>query len=318
MRHIPLGKTGIKVSALCLGCMNFGTRTDEKTSIRLLDQYVDAGGSFLDTANNYAFWNEGGNGGESETLLGRWMKERKNRDQIILATKVGANPTVPGGGLAHKEGLSAEAVEKAIDESLARLGTDYIDLYYAHIDDRETPLEETLQAFDRLVKAGKVRAIGCSNYRTWRIEAARNISRANGWASYCCVQQRYTYLRPKPGADFSVQIRVNDELLDYYKTHDDFALLAYSPLLGGAYTRRGVPLPEPYAGPDSDARMDVLAEVCEETKATPNQVVLAWLNASTPIPVIAASTPEQLRENLDSLRVRLSDEQIRKLNTAGD
>ncbi|WP_208610211.1 aldo/keto reductase [Shouchella rhizosphaerae] len=164
MKQVLLGQTGVTVSELCLGCMNFGTKTEQVVSERLLDQYVDAGGSFLDTANNYAFWNEGGEGGESERLLGHWMKERGNRSNLFLATKVGALPTVPGGGLSDGEGLSKQSIERAIDQSLQRLRTDYIDLYYAHIDDIKTPLEETLEAFEKLVRLGKVRFIGCSNY----------------------------------------------------------------------------------------------------------------------------------------------------------
>lgn len=318
MKELPLGKTGNKVSSLCLGCMHFGTRIDEDTSKLLLDQYIETGGRFLDTANNYAFWFNGTTGGESEALLGRWMKERKNRDQIFLATKVGGRPLTPGTGLENMEGLSADAIEKAVDESLQRLGTDYIDLYYAHIDHRETPLEETLAAFDKLVKAGKVRQIGCSNTETWRIEKARNLSRLNGWAEYSCVQQRYSYLRPKPGTDFGVQVSVSNELLDYCKVHDDFTLIAYSPLLNGAYTRKDVTFRDPYISKDSDARMAALAKVADEAAATLNQVVLAWMLQATPtvIPLIGASSREQLQENINALNVNLSKEQVEFLTAA--
>lgn len=298
--------------------MYFGTRIDEDTSRGLLDQYFEAGGRFFDTANNYAFWIGEAAGGESEDLLGRWMRDRKNRDRIILATKVGAKPAFPGGGLEHPEGLSAEAITRAVDESLTRLRTDYVDLCYAHIDDRTVPLAETLEAFDRLVRASKVRSIGCSNMMAWRIEEARNISRANGWAAYCCVQQRYSYLRPKPGADLDVQVSVSEELLDYCAAHADFALLAYSPLLGGVYARADAPLPAEYAGADSDVRMGVLAEIANEVDATANQVVLAWMLQRTPaaIPLIAASNGEQLRENIGALDVSLSREQIERLTSA--
>ncbi|MFD0677503.1 MULTISPECIES: aldo/keto reductase [unclassified Paenibacillus] len=318
MHKLSLGKTGMKVSALGLGCLNFGSRADKAASYRLLDQYRDAGGDFLDTSNNYAFWNEGCVGGESELLLGQWLKDRGNRNSIFLATKVGANPIFPGGGFENKEGLSRRAIEKAIDESLMRLKTDYVDLYYAHIDDENTPLEETMEAMDGLIKAGKVRALGCSNHWAWRIEKSKGISLANHWTPYCCVQQRYTYLRPKPGADFGVQLSVTDELLNYCKTHDDFSLLAYSPLLNGAYTRQDVSIPEQYEGPDTQARIKVLTEVASETGGTLNQVVLAWLLQNTPrtIPIIAASKPEQLQENLDALNIQLNQEQLHRLNTA--
>ena len=139
MRQVVFGHTGERVSALCLGCMHFGTRVDEETSRGLLDQYADCGGGFLDTANNYAFWVNGFVGGESEELLGRWMRDRGNRNDIFLATKVGAKPLFEGGSFEDAEGLSAEAITRAAEESLRRLKTDRIDLYYAHIDDRTTP-----------------------------------------------------------------------------------------------------------------------------------------------------------------------------------
>lgn len=318
MQQLPLGATGMKVSALALGCLNFGSRTDKETSYRLLDQYQDTGGTFLDTANNYAFWNDGCVGGESESLLGEWMKERGNRARMFVATKVGAKPIFPGGGFENKEGLGRKAIEQAIDDSLKRLGTDYVDLYYAHIDDTDTSLEETLEAMDGLVRAGKVRALGCSNYRISRIQEARSISRAHNWTSYSCIQQRHTYLRPNPGADFGLQISANEELLSYCISHEDFSILAYSPLLNGAYTRRDVSLPKSYEGPDAQARIRVLFEVAAETEGTLNQVVLAWMLQNTPktIPLIAASSLEQLRENLGSLDIRLSQDQLERLNRA--
>lgn len=318
MRQVPLGKTGMQVSALALGCLNFGSRTDKETSYRLLDEYLESGGNFLDTSNNYAFWNDGCFGGESELLLGQWLKERGNRDRVFVATKAGAKPAFPGAGFENIEGLGRKAIEHAIDESLKRLGIDYIDLYYAHIDDMDTPLEETLEAFNGLVLAGKVRAIGCSNYRVSRVKEAHSISLARHWPSYCCIQQRYTYLRPNPGADFGIQISANEELLGYCKSRDDFSLLAYSPLLNGAYTRQDVPLPKQYEGPAAQARTRVLQEVAAETEGTLNQVVLAWLlqNPPTTIPVIAASRSEQLRENIGSMDIRLSHEQLERLNRA--
>ncbi|GCE49737.1 aryl-alcohol dehydrogenase-like predicted oxidoreductase [Thermosporothrix hazakensis] len=318
MQQVPLGKTGVQVSAICLGCMFFGTRIPKEIAYQLLDDYVEAGGCFVDTANNYAFWVEGATGDESETLLGNWMKERRNRDQIFVATKMGARPTVPGGGLDQAEGLSARTIIKAIEGSLKRLQTDHIDLYYTHMEDRATPLEETLEALDRLVREGKVSMLGCSNRMTWRIEEARQVSRAHQWAEFQCVQQRYSYLRPKPGADFGVQLCVNDELLDYCRVHADFSLLAYSPLLSGSYTRNDVELPAQYVGPDTQRRLQVLTEVAEEVEATRNQVVLAWMLQGSPrvIPISAASKSEQLRENLGALELRLSAEQLERLNAA--
>jgi len=307
MRELPLGDAGLNVSALCLGTMFFGTRVPKPHAEALLDRYVEAGGRFLDTANNYAFWVEGGRGGESEELLGCWMRSRGNRDALILATKVGGAPG---------EGLSARAIERAVEGSLRRLGTDRIDLYYAHIEDRSVPLDETLEAFDRLVRAGKVRHVGASNHPAWRIERARQLSAGRGWAAYCCVQQRHSYLRVVPGTDLGAQQVAGRELLDYCAAEPGVALLAYSPLLGGSYARPER-LPAAYRGPDTDARRAALRAIARETGASAGQVVLAWLLATGALPLIAASTREQLDENLAALDVALMDEQLAKLDAAG-
>ncbi|MEK5032113.1 aldo/keto reductase [Paenibacillus sp. FSL R7-0302] len=314
MKHFPLGNTGMLVSSFSLGCLNFGSRTDKKTSFQLLDHFFEAGGNFLDTANNYAIWNEGCVGGESESLLGEWMKERKNRHQIIVATKVGAKPVVPKSE--KMEGLGRQAIEKGIDESLLRLGTDYVDLYYAHVDDNETELEETLETFDSLVKAGKVRAIGCSNYRFSRLLEAKAISMSKGWESYCCLQQRYTYLQPRADADFGVQVSADEDLLAYCSQHDDFTLLAYSPLLGGLYNKKEAVLPDTYRREDQMTRLHTLRKVAGELGATPNQLVLAWMLHKHPraLPIVAASALTQLEENLGALQLQISSEQLDQLN----
>ncbi len=312
MRTLPLGNSGVDVSAMCLGAMYFGSRTDKAKSYTLLDQYVDAGGRFLDTANIYARWIPGFKGGESETLLGQWMRERKNRDQLFIASKVGFEyPDV-------ERGLPAWRIQEECEKSLKRMGIETIDLYYAHKDDRDTPLEETMEAFDKLIQAGKVRYVATSNMVAWRVEEARWTSRTNGWAEYCGVQQRYSYLRPQPGASFGNQTAANDDLLDYCAARG-ITLLAYSPLLSGCYTRADRPIPDQYAGPDSDARMAALKAVAKDVGATANQVVFAWMLHSTPpvIPVFGASTPEQMAENLGALDVKLSDAHMDRLNQAG-
>jgi aryl-alcohol dehydrogenase-like predicted oxidoreductase len=311
MKSVALGNKGISVSALCLGAMYFGTRQDEAMSYRLLDQYVDAGGFFIDTANIYAHW-AGGKGQDSEALLGRWLKKRNNRAQMFIATKVGFQyGSVP-------RGLSARLIEAECEKSLKLLGVETIDLFYAHVDDRDTPMEETLQAFDRLVRAGKVRVIGASNFTAWRLEQARWISHANGWTEYCCIQQRHTYLRPKPGASFGAQLAVNADLLDYCRNRE-VILLAYSALLSGAYTRPERPIGQQYLGADSEARLAVLRQVAVEKNATPNQVILAWMLHSSPpvLPLIAASTPEQMEENIQALEIGLSAEDMVRLDEAG-
>jgi aryl-alcohol dehydrogenase-like predicted oxidoreductase len=311
MRTVSLGNTGAEVSVFCLGTMHFGSRTDKETSYRLLDQYVEAGGSFLDTANNYAMWVPGYVGGESETLLGEWMRERKNRAQMFIATKVGFD--YPG----VERGLRAHQIETECEKSLSRLGIDTIDLYYAHRDDRNTPMEETIEAYDRLIRAGKVRFIGASNFLAWRLEEARWVSQTHGWAEYCCIQQRYSYIRPKPGASFDPQIAANDDLLDYCRTRG-IRMLAYSLLLSGAYTRADRAFPEQYLGPDTDARLAALKVISGEVGATANQIVLAWMVQSDPvvIPLVGASAVDQLEESLGALAIELSADQMARLNNA--
>lgn len=311
MKTIPLGKTGAQVSAFCLGVMYYGTRVGEAMSYRLMDRYVAAGGSFLDSANIYAHWVPGFQGGESEAVVGRWMRERGNRARLFIASKVGFGyPQVAGG-------LRAAQIQSECEKSLKRLQTDVIDLYYAHVDDRETPLEETMAAFDRLVQAGKVRHIGASNFLAWRLEQARQVSRAHGWAEYTCIQQRYSYLRPRPGASFGAQISANDDLLDYVAS-EGTTLLAYSPLLNGAFTRPDRSIPEQYQGADGAARLAALRALAAERGATANQVVYAWMLQSSPavIPLMAASTDEQMEENLAALQLTLSAEQMGRLDQA--
>lgn len=310
MKSVALGDTGVDVSALCLGAMFFGSRNDRNVSYAMLDQYVDAGGMFIDTANIYAHWVGGFRGGESETLLGEWMRERRNRGQMFIASKVGFQ--YPG----VERGLTARQIEDECDKSLRRMGIDTIDLYYAHVDDRSTPLEESLEAFNRMIQAGKVRFIGASNFLAWRLEKARWVSQINGWAQYCCIQQRHTYLRSRPGTNFDPQIAANDELLDCCR-ENNLTVLAYSALLAGAYTRDDRKPGEQYLGADSEARLSVLKAVASEIGVTPNQVVLAWMLDSGVLPLIAASTHEQMQENLDVLDVQLTQEQMKRLNDAG-
>lgn len=312
MRTVLLGNTGEQVSALCLGAMYYGTKVNQESSYRLLDQYIKAGGTFIDTANIYAHWVPGFTGGESETLLGLWMKERKNRQQLFIASKVGF------GYGEVQNGLSARQIAAECEKSLRRMGIETIDLYYAHVDDRNTPMEETLESFNLLVKAGKVRYLGASNFRAWRLEEARCLSQSRGTAAYQCVQQRYTYLQPRAGTGFGAQIAVNEDLLDYCREHP-LTLLSYSPLLAGAYTRSDRPLDRQYQSADNDQRMTALREVANATGASPNQVILAWMLQGDPqvLPVFSASTPEQMQEDLGALDLKLSEAHMQRLNQAG-
>lgn len=322
MQKIQWKGSSETVSAICLGTMYFGSRVDEETSYRILDAYVDAGGDFLDTANNYAFWIEGGTGGESERLLGRWMKERKNRDKLFVATKVGAKP-VPEKGPnwpQNKEGLSAAVIEQAIEASLKRLDTDYIDLYYTHIFDTDTPLEETLEILDSLVKKGKVRHIGASNLPAWRFCEAKMISKMKGLSSFTAVQNFYTYLRDR--LDWAWNC-ISPEFTDMAKTLNDFNLLAYGPLLKGAYAR-GEFQPwddqeKRFNTADSKARLECVNRLAKELGVSVNQLVLAYVMHTDPgiIPIFGASTLEQFKDSLGVLDIEWTEDLATAMKNAG-
>ncbi|MEV5593757.1 aldo/keto reductase [Streptomyces sp. NPDC052496] len=321
MRYRRLGGgQGPTVSAVCLGTLPFGTTVDEETSYAVLDRFAEAGGTFVDTADNYACWVPGATGDESELLLGRWLRSRGARDRTVLATKVGARPDPSRGPEwpANLAGLGEKAVRAGIDGSLRRLGTDRVDLYYAHVEDRGVPLEETVGALADLVRDGSVGVLGASNHATWRLAEARRIAGARDLPGFRAVQQRYTYLRPRPGAEPGLQRETDEELLDYAAAHDDLTLLGYSTLMHGGYARPGKPLPERYDHPGSAARMRVVHEVAAEAGATVNQVVLAWLmGGRVPVvPVLGVSSVTQLDECLAALDLQLDAAQRARLDTA--
>ncbi|AVT28320.1 MULTISPECIES: aldo/keto reductase [unclassified Plantactinospora] len=308
---------------IALGAMLFGTVQDERRSFELLDHFVEAGGTWIDTANCYAFWADpSGYGGQSEELLGRWLARRPGvRDRIRISTKVGCEPTVAGRFPETAEGLSASAIKHGIDGSLRRLGVEHVDLYWAHMEDRRTPLAETVAAFDELVSAGTVGALGCSNHAIWRVERAREIARTNGMTGFTAVQQQLSYLRPRPGTRPSVVHRfgaVSDEVVDYLESHPEMSLWAYTPLLGGQYTRADKPLPPEYEHPGTERRLAVLDEIAAETGTNRNQVVLAWLTGGNPAatPIVGVSTVAQLREALAGVALVLTAEQRARLDAA--
>jgi len=333
MRTVRLGRTGEQVSQLALGAMLMGTSTDEATSAGMLERYLEAGGTFIDTADCYAWWpGPGYTGGESEELLGRWLAKSGKRDEIFLSTKGSAwvrDPEAIRSGDGSYETMAAQFVgaggdtlRQAIDGSLRRLGTDHIDLYYVHVDDRSTPLEETLAALAEIVAAGKARYIGWSNVRTWRLERIRALAEKNGWPAPVAVQEEHSYLRPKAGV--STLLIVDDEKVDYLRANDDLTLVAYSPILKGIYDdpakREGHPIMSSYAGPDAEARLAALTEVAAELDVTPNQLVISWLLHQTDpelITLIGPRTPEQLETALAANDIKLTEDQLERLDTAG-
>jgi aryl-alcohol dehydrogenase-like predicted oxidoreductase len=307
---------------LVLGAMFLGTRQDERTSFDLLDRFVDAGGTMIDTADCYCFW-EGpsGKGGASERVIGAWLAARPGvRDRVLLSTKVGAEPTVPGQWPQHREGLSAKAVRAGCEGSLRRLRTDHIDLYWAHMEDRSVPLAETVGALAGLVAAGTVARLGASNHPVWRVGQARHIADTQGWAGYSALQLHHAYVVPRPGIRMDPNHRfgsVTDETLDYVEA-EGLSLWVYGTLLAGSYTRRQRPLPDTYDHPGTTRRLAVLDDVAGEIGVSRNQVVLAWLTGGTPslTPIVGVSTRAQLDEAFAGVRLRLTDAQRARLDEA--
>jgi aryl-alcohol dehydrogenase-like predicted oxidoreductase len=316
-RTLDNGHTSFEVSTLCLGTMFMGTRTDEETSFAILDRFVEAGGTFLDTANNYNAW-VGGHGRDSEDVLGRWLATRGNRDSLRIATKLGAAKKDPDLPLSttpptNYQGLAASTVDREARESLRHLGTDHVDVLYGHVDDLETPLDETVGAFGKLVDEGLVGIPGISNVALWRVVEAREAAARLGVAPYGAVQQCYSYVYPRPQP-----IRTNwatSELLDYARStgtpdRPGLAVMAYSPLHQGVFTRDDKSL---FNGADhagSRERIRTLRAVAAETGATPNQVALAWLlGGEVPVvPVFGASSVAQLDEALGAMDLVLDDD----------
>ena len=314
-----------EVSVLSLGTMHFGTATDEDTSFAILDRYVEGGGTFIDTADNYAFWANGGQGGESEELLGRWRRSRGVGGELVIATKLGARPLAPGTSYVdNAEGLSARVIRESAERSRDRLGLARLDLLYAHIEDPTVPLAETVEAFAGLVAEGTVGLLGASNHWAWRVERARCLAAAAGLPGYEVLQYQHSYLRPRtdrPGqlSPDGDQGAVSGELLSYLRAEPQLTLVAYSPLLKGAYARADRPLEPEFDHPGTPARLAALREVAKDVGATVNQVVLAWLiGGQVPvIPLVGASSVAQLEESLAAVDLELTEEQRKRLDVAG-
>jgi aryl-alcohol dehydrogenase-like predicted oxidoreductase len=330
MRYTTIGSdptTARTVSALALGAMRFGTTTDETTSYEILDRFVEAGGSFIDTSNNYAYWVNGTQGGESESLLGRWRQSRGITDEVVIATKVGGRPTKPAAQLAsHAEGLAPDVLREQADRSRKRLGVDRIDLYYAHIPDlwHGTPLADTVAGFGELVADGTVGLLGLSNFWAWQLERARRLADATGVPRADVFQYHHTYLRmrtdipdPRFGQDGEFGV-ADGSILSYLRAEASTTLVAYSPLLNGAYVREDKPLDEAYGHRGTTNRLAALDAVVRETGATRNQVVLAWmLGGELPVvPLVGISSVAQLEEALAAVDLEITDGQRRRLDEA--
>ena len=317
-------RTRREVSVLSLGAMHFGTATDEATSFAILDRYAEAGGTFIDTSGNYAFWANGTQGGESEELLGRWRRSRRVGDEIVIATKVGARPLAPGTSFTdNAEGLSARVIRESAERSLDRLGLSRLDVLYAHIEDPAVPLDETVEGFAALVAEGTVGLLGVSNHWAWRVERARALAAAAGLPGYEVLQYQHSYLRPRtdlPGvlSPDGMQGVVGGDLLSYLRAEPELSMVVYSPLLKGGYVNPDRLDAFEYGHPGTPARLAALREVAKDAGATVNQVVLAWLiGAEVPmIPLVGASSTAQLDESLAAVDLELTAEQRARLDAA--
>ena len=329
--YVQLGSSGLVLSRVGLGTMQFGWSVDEAGAFEVMDAFVEAGGNFLDSADIYSAWASklGGPpnaGGVSEEILGRWLAARGNRDQMVVATKVRGpmgEMFSEGRGTVHqREGLSRQWITRACDDSLRRLGVDHIDLYQAHWIDPLVPIEETLGAFTDLVRAGKVRYIGCSNFSAWRLVEALWASDRLGLEAFVSIQPEYSLLDP-------TRSDVEMELAPMCERYG-IGMVPYSPLGGGLLTgkyRRDQPLPDSVrAGENADNRfsdtnwkiIETLVDVAAANDQTPAQAAVNWLRSKPWVssPIIGANTPAQLDDTMAGLDKTLSPEAIAQLDDA--
>jgi aryl-alcohol dehydrogenase-like predicted oxidoreductase len=318
MHYRVLGRTGVRVSELCLGTMQFGWTADEETSMRILNAAFIAGINFIDTANIYSRWVEGNPGGVSETIIGKWLKNSSiKRDQIIIATKVrgkmGEGP--------NQEGLSRIHILKAVDDSLRRLNTDYIDLYQTHWYDENTPIDETLSALDNLIRGGKVRYIGCSNYPAWRLVESLWCADENKYHSFTVLQPHYNIVH---------RSEFERELAGVCRRYN-VAVIPYSPLAGGFLTgkykrdsanesqRAGSA--KKYFNESNWNLLDLLEQIgSEEGGLSISQTALAWLLSNDLItsPIIGPRTLNQLEDNLGAAGRQLNFQNKKLLDEASN
>jgi aryl-alcohol dehydrogenase-like predicted oxidoreductase len=308
----PLGKSSLSVAPLAFGGNVFGWSVDEKRSFELLDAFVDAGGNLIDTADVYSAWVPGNRGGESETIIGKWLQRSGKREQVLIATKVAK--------WAEQPGLSPVNIQQAVDRSLQRLQCDHIDLYQAHEDDASVPLAETLGAFARLIEAGKVRVIGASNYAADRFADALAVSQQHGLPRYESLQPEYN-LVSRAGYEKELEPLIRAEhigVISYYALASGFlsgkyrsaADLAKSAARGGAVKK--------FLNPHGLQVLAALDAVAAAHQATPAQVALAWLiaRAGLTAPIVSATSVEQLHELFGATRLELAHDEIAQLDLA--
>lgn len=311
MKKRALGKTGIHISPLVFGANVFGWTADKTRSFELLDRFTQAGLETLDTADMYSTWAPGNRGGESETIIGEWMKARGNRDRIVLITKVGLEMG-PG-----QKGLSAAWIERAVEDSLRRLQTDYIDLYFSHVFDENVPIEETLQAYERLLKVGKIRSIGASNHSAEQLAQALKVAAENGLPRYEVLQPQYNlYDRGSyEGALRDLAIAEGLGVITYYSLASGFLTGKYRSASDLQKSARGGGV-KSYLNERGMHILATLDEVAANHAATPAEVALAWLMAQEGVtaPIASATSLSQLDCLIRSAQLVLSDEEVARLH----
>ncbi len=307
-----LGNSGLTVAPLVFGCNVFGWTVDDATAFRLLDAFVDAGGNLLDTADVYSRWAPGNHGGESETVIGQWLKARGRRDDVLIATKVGK----PMDG---RDGLSPAYIAEAVEASLRRLQTDVIDLYFSHQDDPDTPLADTLGAYAKLIEQGKVRAIGASNFSAARLAESLETSTQHDLPRYECIQPEYNLLE-RAGYEAELEPLARKEklgVISYYALASGFLTGKYrdnDDLAGRA--RSGAA--GKYLNAHGKRVLRALDDVAARHQATPAQIALAWLMARPGLtaPIASATSTEQLDELAGAMQLKLDDGDIEALDNA--
>ena len=317
MDYRRFGRTGLKFSCFCLGTMQWGWTADEPTAFAVMDAFVEHGGNFRDTADFYSRWLPGHRGGESEEIIGRWMQQRGNRHQMIIATKV----YQPMGEHPNDRGLSRKHIIEALEASLRRLHTDYIDLYLAHAFDAETPIEETLEALDDARRAGKMRYAGASNYPAWRFVEALWKAEVQHTLRFDCLEPHYNLVHR---AEFERELQT---ICQQYQ----IAVMPYSPLangfLTGKYRRGQVQAAESaragsvqrrYDREESWRALSTVEQIARESGSTPSSIALAWLLAQPVVtaPILGARSVPQLEACLEALQVTLTSGQLARLEAA--
>jgi aryl-alcohol dehydrogenase-like predicted oxidoreductase len=313
MQKRKLGRSGLEVFPFAFGGNVFGWTADEPTSMRLLDRFVDEGFNLIDTADMYSRWVPGHKGGESEIIIGKWLKKSGKRDKVVIATKVGMEMAP------DRKGLAPAYIQRAVEDSLKRLQTDHIDLYQSHTDDAATPLADTLGAYDKLIKAGKVRAIGASNYSAERFEEALAVSKQHHLPRYESMQPNYNlYDR----ADFELKMQevcVRNEVgvISYFSLASGFLTGKYRSEADLAKSPRGQGVKK-YLNDRGHLILDALDKVAKETSSTPARVALAWLMAQPGItaPIASATSLPQLEDLFAATRLQLDPARLERLDAA--